>query len=568
MAVAAVAAVMWWPRDAGNAAPALWRPLGGESEAVDHMMEKGAFVDIPRPELGRLLAKLPPPVAGSPRQILARRHYWKAWVLVAQNTDSALAYSLRAIALCDSGRYAYDYLRFSLVEAEIEARRGDYARAYSRFRTLIPQLHDMGDTYWEARYTTAMGRIMHDLRENHEALRYFTEASELFCLVGSDVCAAKNSLNIANTLYLLGHKQKALDMLMALHDAPGVSSDSLFMANVFISRCYISEFRDREAAATAHRLAVMMSNKPLVAKTCLTMARVCLCENSPAKALGYIREGLGALDSRPEATEQCELLEAMCEAYDRLGATDSVYEYSRLVASLKDSIFSNENIEALRRGEHLSTIHHYEEKLLHQQRENSMRVAVIAVGAVTLIILLVLLNWVLWLSRRKSMSEKHLEREKNEKLTLLNRQYELEIESKEKQLASNTLILSQKNSMLKELASHIEQLEHQGGIKAGGGESLKECIRHQLDADDDWRYFKLKFEEMHPGFFQVLKASCPSLSKTDLRLCAYLRIGMSAKEIAQTMSVLPDTVNTSRYRIRKKLGLASGDSLEQALDRF
>lgn len=206
------------------------------------------------------------------------------------------------------------------------------------------------------------------------------------------------------------------------------------------------------------------------------------------------------------------------------------------VAGLKDSIFRNEKVEALRRGEHLSTIHHYEEKLLHKQKESSMRVVMIVTGAVFLVILLVLLNRVLWLSRRKSMSEKHLEREKNDKLTLLNRQYELEIEAKEKQLASNTVILSQKNIMLKELASQIEQLEHQGGIKAGGSEPLK--------------------------------TSCPSLSKTDLRMCAYLRIGMSAKEIAQAMSVLPDTVNTSRYRIRKKLGLAPGESLEKALDRY
>ena len=98
-----------------------------------------------------------------------------------------------------------------------------------------------------------------------------------------------------------------------------------------------------------------------------------------------------------------------------------------------------------------------------------------------------------------------------------------------------------------------------------GGE-LRETISRQLTADDDWRYFKLRFEKVHPDFFTVMKERFPSLSKTELRLCAYIRVGMTAKEIAQVLSVKPDTVNTSRYRIRKKMQLSPDESLESTLE--
>lgn len=95
---------------------------------------------------------------------------------------------------------------------------------------------------------------------------------------------------------------------------------------------------------------------------------------------------------------------------------------------------------------------------------------------------------------------------------------------------------------------------------------LKQTIMEQLTADDDWRYFKLRFEKVHPGFFERMKDCYPALSRTELRLCAYIRVGMTAKEIAQVLSVKPDTVNTSRYRIRKKMQLAPDASLEAAIE--
>lgn len=185
-----------------------------------------------------------------------------------------------------------------------------------------------------------------------------------------------------------------------------------------------------------------------------------------------------------------------------------------------------------------------------------------------LAVILGLSLWIVWVSRRKAEGDRRLEEEKNRRLELINKQYALEIEAKEKELASNTMLMSQKNSQLKELSAQIERMERKGDIPQSNSDTLKNTIDRQLNADDDWRYFKLRFEKVHPDFFPALAQKHPGLSKTDQRLCAYIRVGMSAKEISQILSVKPETVNTSRYRIRKKMQLPADVTLESALEQI
>lgn len=84
--------------------------------------------------------------------------------------------------------------------------------------------------------------------------------------------------------------------------------------------------------------------------------------------------------------------------------------------------------------------------------------------------------------------------------------------------------------------------------------------------DEEERYkAEAQLEQVRPGFYGRLKEINPDLTDSDLRLCTYISIGMRAKEIAQHLSVTPDSVNTARYRLRKKLNLQQGEKLDDFL---
>ena len=67
--------------------------------------------------------------------------------------------------------------------------------------------------------------------------------------------------------------------------------------------------------------------------------------------------------------------------------------------------------------------------------------------------------------------------------------------------------------------------------------------------------FKEAFNNADKDFIKKLKSIHPNLTPNDLRLCAYLRLNLSSKEIAPLLNISPRSVEVKRYRLRKKMEL-------------
>lgn len=130
------------------------------------------------------------------------------------------------------------------------------------------------------------------------------------------------------------------------------------------------------------------------------------------------------------------------------------------------------------------------------------------------------------------------------------------LEYKERELASNTMFMLQKNKMLTDLKEKI------GTIKVSNDEQLRKQVNNidrniemNMNFDDDWQKFKLHFAEVHPNFFEKLYQENNALNNNDTRFCAYIRMGLTTKEIAQLMGISAGSVQKARYRLKKKLEL-------------
>lgn len=137
-----------------------------------------------------------------------------------------------------------------------------------------------------------------------------------------------------------------------------------------------------------------------------------------------------------------------------------------------------------------------------------------------------------------------------------------DIKQKDCEISSSTLLLTNKNEVLRQLHDITKRYSDDGRIPQEYVRQVNEAIGDSLRNDDEWSRFKLHFTAVHPDFFVKLKNRCGELTENDLRLCAYISIGMRAKQIAEMLSISPDSVNSNRYRLRKKLGLEHGDSLD------
>ncbi len=86
--------------------------------------------------------------------------------------------------------------------------------------------------------------------------------------------------------------------------------------------------------------------------------------------------------------------------------------------------------------------------------------------------------------------------------------------------------------------------------------------------DEYWKLFQENFDLIHKQFFRHLREKYPSLTSTDLKFCAYLRLNLSTKDIANMSGLSIRGVEGARYRLRKKLDLKEGDDLAAFLIDF
>lgn len=160
-------------------------------------------------------------------------------------------------------------------------------------------------------------------------------------------------------------------------------------------------------------------------------------------------------------------------------------------------------------------------------------------------------------------SQKEIERLKTEKL-------KSEIQGKNKELASATMHLINKNGFIVQTKSHLNSI-----IKKSKNQEVKNeikkiisSIEKNIAGDKDWEQFEMHFDEVHGDFMSRFKSRFPDLSPQEIKLSAYLRMNLSSKEIANLMNITIRGVEIARYRLRKKIQLERSENLQEFILKF
>lgn len=153
------------------------------------------------------------------------------------------------------------------------------------------------------------------------------------------------------------------------------------------------------------------------------------------------------------------------------------------------------------------------------------------------------------LDLKKLENEQQLMAFKNEKL-------QQDIDNKNRELAISTMSLIKKNEFLNSIKDELKAAQEGKGLKP-----VIKIIDKNLNNTDDWKLFQEAFNNADKDFLKKIKAKHPSLTPNDLRLCAYLRLNLSSKEIAPLLNISPRSVEVKRYRLRKKMELEHDVSL-------
>jgi hypothetical protein len=97
---------------------------------------------------------------------------------------------------------------------------------------------------------------------------------------------------------------------------------------------------------------------------------------------------------------------------------------------------------------------------------------------------------------------------------------------------------------------------------------IEKKIQENISADNSWKKFEENFDMVYENFLKRLGETFPELNICDKKICAYLKMGLSSKDIAPLINMSVRSVEMSRYRMRKKLKLGRNSNLGEFLQKF
>ena len=378
--------------------------------------------------------------------------------------------------------------------------------------------------------------LIHSYHENYDlAIASFNESVRLAIEVNDPISEARGYSNLGQQYAFIQDFSKALELhnkavtlKTELNDKDGLASSLVYRGQTYLLLRQWANARDD-----------------------------CLRGQKMSEASGH--------DNLQKAACSC-----LSQAYKGLGNFKESLAYHERFTQLKDTLFNAERTQEITRAE---MNYAFEKKQLadsinfHKQ-QTAQQVAherqLNKQNTKFYILLLVSLGVIgfltfLYYKYRQNLKLKKVENQ------LLN----TELAFKKKDLTTMAVNISNNQEWAESLGERLQSLKAATGRKRQKElELLEEEIKNKIWVNKDSDDFYQKVDELSSAFYTRLNNQFEGLTKTDVRLCSFIKLKLNTKQIATLQNINPSSVKMSRNRLRKKLNLTPEDDLSAFLQAF
>lgn len=252
------------------------------------------------------------------------------------------------------------------------------------------------------------------------------------------------------------------------------------------------------------------------------------------------------------------------DTYERKGEIENAFYYYRKHHNINDSILNNDVEKQIAE---LQTKYETEKKEKENEAlKNSVQIEknkskYLLVIALVLFLLGIISVVLFYFIRKTNITKRELAESEAKRL-------EWELESRKRELTFGALSLSRNIEFVNSLISELKKLTYH--VDDEGMQPLHNIVNKlsSQQSDSSWREFEKRFTDVHTDFYNNILLKYPDLSPNELRLCAFLKLGMTTKEICSITFQSIRAVEAGRLRLRKKLRIDSGDNLSTFLQKI
>jgi len=295
----------------------------------------------------------------------------------------------------------------------------------------------------------------------------------------------------------------------------------------------------------------------------------------------YLHQSIDLGRKRKYSKVVSEGLQSLYQLYKIMGNPEKSLDYFEQYSHYKDSLQKEliDNRFAYWDNQMQGMEHEREIRQLKYEKERLKWRASRYYMVIFIMLIIVFSGIVIYYLKRKKdrqIAEKRrtiLEGEKKiveielESKKLKEKDMEQELEFKSKQLSTHALHMMQKNKLLQEVKTQVEEMiTHSKSENKPDLRKINRLLDNNIKTDKEWKLFKLYFEELNHDFFNKLKQINSNLSQNELKICALTKLGFNLKETSSLLNVSINTIKNARYRLKLKLGIGKDASLKEYID--
>ncbi len=273
------------------------------------------------------------------------------------------------------------------------------------------------------------------------------------------------------------------------------------------------------------------------------------------QAVDYFRQSLELSKQTGNSESMLVSLESLSLVHDTLGKYKEALGYYKQFKSLNDKIFNTDSKTAIlsleeqhKRENDKKT---YQLKL-RQQEADRLKAQVWTFG---LIAALSVALFTIFILRSRIKTAKL----QQENLDLTRKKLEENLEFKERELTAKALFLLQNNELISRITDSLNKAKY--SFSKENQHLVQEIINDLRSGQHNtaWEEFEAHFTKVHTQFYKALQEKFPTLTSNEMKLCAFLRLNMSTKDISSITNQSVNSITVARSRLRKKLGIDGED---------
>ncbi|MBE9484381.1 MAG: tetratricopeptide repeat protein [Bacteroidetes bacterium] len=262
---------------------------------------------------------------------------------------------------------------------------------------------------------------------------------------------------------------------------------------------------------------------------------------------------------------------ALSELYESDGDLSNSLIYYKYYNELKDSIYTIDKTNAV---QNLKIQYETEKKeqqirILKEEKEFTEKITLyLLITSAALLLTILISIYTFFLKIRNSKHKLQISKTESQKQelelakkALENENLEKDLELKHKELTTNAM------NLIRNIEINANLFQELNNLIPTADQDQKEKIRDIIRSykiisqDKGWKEFELRFGQVHKSFYQNLSKRFPDLSPNEKKLCAFLRLNMTTKDIALLTYKSVNTINQARKRLRKKMNLSPNENL-------